>query len=48
MKFRSAFTLFIAFASLAFGAGDAPKPNIVVILADDFGWAVPRPTGPKA
>lgn len=47
MKFRSAFTLFIAFASLAFGAGDAPKPNIVVILADDFGWGSSTPYGAK-
>jgi arylsulfatase A-like enzyme len=30
--------VFLTFTALAFGADPAGKPNIVVILADDYGW----------
>jgi len=35
----------IAFAGSTLAAADSPKPNIVVILADDFGWGSSTPYG---
>jgi len=38
MRPRSLTLSLIVLAGPAFGAADAAKPNIVVILADDYGW----------
>ncbi len=46
-KFRALIACFIALASPAFAAAEAGKPNIVVILADDFGWGSSTPYGAK-
>jgi arylsulfatase A-like enzyme len=46
-KFRALIPFFLALGGLAFAAADAAKPNIVVILADDFGWGSSRPYGAR-
>jgi hypothetical protein len=47
MKFIPLISWFIALGSVALGAADSLKPNIIVILADDFGWGSSTPYGAK-
>ena len=46
-KFRALIPFFVALGGPAFAAADAAKPNIVVILADDFGWGSSTPYGAR-
>ena len=44
---RAAVLFFITLSGAAFAAAESFKPNIVVILADDFGWGSSTPYGAK-
>ena len=47
MKLLPLVACFIALGGVALGAADSLKPNIIVILADDFGWGSSTPYGAK-
>jgi arylsulfatase A len=47
MHFRALILCLIGLVSSALAATDSSKPNIIVILADDFGWGSSTPYGAK-
>lgn len=47
MKRRACLLCCFALASSAFAAAGSPRPNIIVILADDFGWGSSTPYGAR-
>ena len=47
MKLLPLVACLIALGGVALGAADSLKPNIIVILADDFGWGSSTPYGAK-